>query len=293
MKYYLKNLFIILLTFVFLFLLFINPEISKQSINTSFNLWLNNLLPSIFPMIIINDILLNYNFPIYIMKILYKPFNKIFKLSYNGIYIFILSMFIGTPTNAILMNDMIKNNQIEIGEINKLLFYCYFSNPLFLFSILSLIGFDKIIIFKIIFSHYISNFIIAFILRKYYISNNQKLVINKQLSLMQLIPKSCGKAINTMITILGIISFYQLLSNHLFNSILIKGILEITTGLNEIIILKQVNSLLLAIILINFGGLSIFTQIKSILENKNANIKFYNYFIGRIFQIILCSVLLC
>ena len=47
---------------------------------------------------------------------------------------------------------------------------------------------------------------------------------------------------------------------------------------------------ILAIIIINFGGLSIFTQIKSILEDTNLN--FINYFKGRILQIII-SLLLC
>ena len=103
MKYILKKSIILVLTFVFLILLFKDPSISKESIAKSFSLWTNNLVPSLFPMIIINEILINYNFPSIICSIFYKPFNKIFKLSYNGTYLFIMSIFIGTPANAILL----------------------------------------------------------------------------------------------------------------------------------------------------------------------------------------------
>ena len=69
MKYILKKSIILVLTFVFLILLFKNPSISKESIAKSFSLWTNNLVPSLFPMIIINEILINYNFPSVICSI--------------------------------------------------------------------------------------------------------------------------------------------------------------------------------------------------------------------------------
>lgn len=289
MKQFLKNICMIMLTFSFLFLLFKNPDISKNSIKISFNIWLNNLVPSLFPMIIINDILINYNFPNIISKIFYKLFNKIFKLSFNGTYFLLMSMFIGTPTNAILMHDLLNKNMIDEVEANKLIHICYFSNPLFLYNMLSFM-FDNKITLKIIIIHYLSNFITLFIIRNKYIPKIDKKYKNESSLLGKVITKSCSKAINAMITILGIISFYILIANYLNNNILLAGMLEITTGLSFLIKINITYKKLLCIIIINFGGLSIFSQIKSILEDTNIN--FINYFKGRVSQVIISIILL-
>jgi len=291
MKQFFKNSCIIVLSFIFIFLLFKNPEISKNSIQNSFSLWINNLMPSLFPMIIINDILINYNFSVILSKIFYNFFNHFFKLSYNGTYFFLMSLFIGTPANAILLKDMIDKNMIDKNEANKLIYICYFSNPLFLYNMLSLIFDNQIIILKIIAIHYISNIIILFLIRNIYIPKAFNKIMIKSISISKIIPKTCQKAISNMLTVLGIISFYMLVTSYLPNNSLILGLLEITTGLNSLILNQYNSKELICIILINFGSLSIFTQIKSILEDTDLN--FINYFKGRLLQILLSILLFC
>ena len=290
MKYILKKSIILVLTFVFLILLFKNPSISKESIAKSFSLWTNNLVPSLFPMIIINEILINYNFPSSICSIFYKIFNKIFKLSYNGTYLFIMSIFIGTPTNAILIKNMLDKKMVQIEEVNKLLYVCYFSNPLFLYNMLSLIFSNKKIVLFLLVSHYLANFITLFLIRNKYQPNTDNKIKIESISLSKLLPNAIKKAFNSLIVVLGVISFYLLISDYFLTTTIFKGLLEITTGLNSLIINQSSSKKILAIIIINFGGLSIFTQIKSILEDTNLN--FINYFKGRILQIII-SLLLC
>ena len=290
MKYILKKSIILVLTFVFLILLFKNPSISKESIAKSFSLWTNNLVPSLFPMIIINEILINYNFPSIICSIFYKIFNKIFKLSYNGTYLFIMSIFIGTPANAILFKNMLDKKMVQIEEVNKLLYVCYFSNPLFLYNMLSLIFSNKKIVLFLLVSHYLANFIILFLIRNKYQPNTDNKIKIESISLSKLLPNAIKKAFNSLIVVLGVISFYLLISDYFLTTTIFKGLLEITTGLNSLIINQSSSKKILAIIIINFGGLSIFTQIKSILEDTNLN--FVNYFKGRILQIII-SLFFC
>ena len=289
MNQFFKNLCIISLSIIFIFLLFKNPEISKSSISVSFNIWKNNLVPSIFPIIIISDILINYNFIDIVSPLFYKVFNKLFHLSYNGTYFLIMSLFIGTPSNAILLNNMINNNYINLNEANKLIYICYFSNPLFLYNTLSLI-FNKYTVIEFIIIHYLANFIILFLIRKKYIPiENINNIIIKRNNILELLTSSIKNAINTMITILGIICFYMLIANQLkFNS-LFSGILEITSGLFLLVKSSFKYKSFICIMLINFGGLSIFSQIKSILEDTNIN--FINYFKGRLLQIIIALLL--
>ena len=289
MKHILKNCCMIVLTFLFIFLLFKEPQISKNSISNSFSLWLNNLMPSLFPMIIINDILINYNFSFYISNVFYKIFNKLFKLSFNGTYFFLMSLFIGTPANAILLKDLIDKNMIEEKEANKLIYICYFSNPLFLYNMLLLIFNNQSVTLKIILFHYLANFIILFLIRNKYIPNKINKVELTTISISKLLPKTCYKAISNMLTVLGVISFYMLIASYLPSIPLVSGLLELTTGLNSLIINQCEYKEILVIIIINFGGLSIFTQIKSILEDTN--LEFINFFKGRLLQIIISLIL--
>ena len=112
--------------------------------------------------------------------------------------------------------------------------------------------------------------------------------------------KSINKSMNTLLMILGSIIFYMLLTyivtfpilkNHLLKTIL-SGFLEITNGLNNLIYLETYSKIkeIIAISIISFGGLSIHTQIKSILEDTKIN---YSSFLkGRIIHVIVSICIL-
>ena len=100
--------------------------------------------------------------------------------------------------------------------------------------------------------------------------------------------------------ILGTISFYMLLTfiitsllpNNCLIKTIISGFLEITNGLNTMTSLNILNKIkeIIASAIISFGGLSIHTQIKAILEDTNMN---YSYFLkGRIMQSIISVILI-
>lgn len=285
MKNNYKDYLIITISLLFLYFSIINNKLINTSIISSINLWVTKVFPSLFPMILINNILIDYNFPYYIIKLLKK----------NGLkyYVMILSLFSGSPSNAIIIKELYQNNSIDENDANKLLTYTFFSNPIFLVTMLSL-SFEINIVWKIIIISYLSNFIISFIFKINPI--NLKSLKNKKHS----ISNSITKTMSTLIMILGTIVFYILLSTFIItlfklnniNSIFIKGFLELTQGLNSLqnininLFLKE----LIAITFISFGGLSIHAQIKSILSDTNLSYKYFLY--GRLLSIIISVVLL-
>ena len=72
------------------------------------------------------------------------------------------------------------------------------------------------------------------------------------------------------------------------DTFIFKGLLEITSGLT-FLMRHNINNKVLWVIFINFGGFSIFSQMKSILEDTSLN--FNNYFKGRILSIIICLLI--
>ena len=287
--------------FCFISIIFIftnNKEVAIIIIN-AVNLFLQKVFVSLFPMFIINDILINLNVPYYFYLIFNKLFSKIFKTSGLGAYVFIMSLISGSPSNAYILKELTVNNKISILEANHLLQFTYFSNPLFLIMMLSII-FPLNTSIKIIIIHYITNIIIGILTRKQAPPISNKDFKNNEKKTGSIIIKSISKSINTLLMILGTVTFYMLLTyiitypfkNNLFLQTITSGFLEITNGLNNLTNLNCLPKIkeIIAIAIISFGGLSIHTQIKAILEETKIN---YKYFLkGRIMHTVIGILLI-
>lgn len=280
MKNNYKDYLIIIISLLFLYFSILNNKLINISIISSINLWVTKVFPSLFPMILINNILIDYNFPYYI--------TKVFKKKGLKYYVMILSLFSGSPSNAIIIKELHQSKAINEEDANKLLTYTFFSNPIFLTTMLSLM-FDMKTTWKIIIISYLSNFIISLLFK---IKPNN---IENLKNINHSISNSITKTMSTLIMILGTISFYILLSTFIItlfkldttNSLFVKGILELTQGLSY---LKEISisaflKELIALTFISFGGLSIHAQIKSILTDTNLSYKYFLY--GRLLSVII------
>ena len=293
----LKNILTIILFFTFLYVLFKYNYILNISVIDGVNLWLYKIFPSLFIMFILNNIIINTNLLHPLIKYTYKPFNKIFNTSGNSSLAFFLSIFSGTPSSAFILKEMIETKEIDYNSANKLISFTYFSNPLFLYNILSL-TFNKYITIKIIIIHYISNIFIGLFLRNkkqsyFYTNTTNKINFN----FISILPNAIKKSLDTLIMILGTVVFYLILTNlitnifnfNLFSTILIKGLFEITQSLNILNTLQNVSIIkeIIAISIISFGGLAIHTQVLSLINNTNISYK--NFFIGRILHVLISA----
>ena len=132
---------------------------------------------------------------------------------------------------------------------------------------------------------YLTNLILYFIYKKDLPSNGKSINTN-EINLSSSIKTS----INTTITVLGVITFYLILSNIIiteFNiiypfNIFFKGFLEMTQGLASLINSSIKFKEVITMIFISFGGFSIHTQVSCILNEANLSYKYF--FKGRIIQ---------
>ena len=300
MKKY-SNLIIIILSFITLILIILNKTLISKTIITSFNIWFNNLVPSMFPMFILSDILINYNFTLYIPNKITNIISKILNISKNAVLIVLLSMVSGFPTNAVNIINSYNNNQISKNEAEHILLLNHFSNPLFILQTVGIIYLNNNkYALIILISHILSNFIIALLFRNKnnYSPNNYITKNNKSQNFSNILSSSIKKTINNLLMISGTITLFLILSTliiKIFNlnnyiSVLIQGILEITMSISSLSKLN-INNILKVVIttmIISFGGLSIHLQVYSILDEK---IKYKNYFIGRIYQVFTSGII--
>lgn len=269
-----KNLSIVLIIILlFCFALFNNTLITNTIINSS-KLFFTKVFPNLFIFLILAKILINYNFPYYI--------SKIFKSSY--LYIFLLGFFSTTPTNVAIIKKMYDDKLIISKTATIYIMSSFFINPLFLFNILNSI-FPIIISLKIIIISYITNIIIYFLFK-----TKQKVFPNKikEDKLSNVVINNIKDSMIVFFNIYSMIVIFSLLSLLLpKNLITLQGILEVTNGLNYLITcnLNIIVKEILAIIYINFGGLCLLMQVKSII--KDTSIDFSNYILSRFYACLI------
>ena len=264
-----KNL-LYLTILILIFLIFKNYTIVLESTTLAVELWIYKVFPYLFIMITLNDILINSNF-----IALFKN---------TSLYIFIASMLSGSPTSAYIISNLYKQGNISKNNAHITLLFTYFSNPLFLYSILNTIFQTNYIVIKLMIIHYLSNIIIWIIYNKK-IEKNSRIINNNTIN----IANSIKKAMNTTIMVLGTITFYLIISNILNLNMYLRGILELTQGLNLLINNNIPFKEIIAIFFISFGGLSIHTQVKCILDEYN--LEYIYFFKGRIYQTILATII--
>lgn len=297
MKTFIKKVSILLFLTIFLILVFrYNNIVALSSIN-ALKLWITKLFPSLFIMFIINDLIINTNSLNFLNKLLSQLFKRVFHLGGESSLALILSISSGSPANGFILKELLNNNKISLRDANKLLMFTFFSNPLFLYNILSE-TFEYNSVIKIIFITYISNFFIAFLVKDKFINYIEQPHSDSK-NIFEILESSIKKSINTMLMILGTISFFMITTNLLINilntndstNILIKGILEITQALNDLPNLQKsyIIKEIIAITIISFGGLSIHMQIFSIISDTKMK---YSYFLkGRLLHVITSLII--
>ncbi len=280
-----KNIFKITITLFLLYLIYYKRTIIVTSVLSSINLFNNSIFPSIFPIMILSDYILSTNIINILTNTLGLIFSKLFNLSKISIYPFIMSTISGTPSNSKYIKDLLNNNYITKEEAIKLLSICINYNPLLIISLTNYLKLKDSI--TIIILNILCNILVGLINRNYKIikkNNNYKIqnfnIIN-----------SINNTINTLINILGIITLFNIITNILpIKHPLITGILELTNGLNLInnINITYKRKIIYTSILLSFSGLSIITQIKSIL---NDTLNYSIFYKSRIIHLITILIL--
>ena len=285
----------------FLFEVLSNSNLVIEVVLTSVDIFKNNIFPSLFPFFIISDLLISYNFVEIISPYLNKILTPLFKTDNTSNFIFLMSMLSGFPSNAKIAKSLLEKEVITPKEVEHILCFSHFSNPLFILGTLAIFLKNKKVCCLILIIHYLSNFIIGIILRKKTNNSYNNYSLNQEIKpLGTILGSAINKAIQALLLILGTLTTFMLLSAIILKNIhiieplasIIRGTLEMTQGLKYISILSipLKSKALFAISFLSFGGLSIHMQVISILNN--IDIHYLPYFKARLLHVIISFLLL-
>ena len=214
--------------------------------------------------------------------------------------IFLLSIVSGFPSNARNAKTMYENKQITKEEANHILIFSHFANPAFILTTVSILLNNKKIGLIILLSQYLSNIILGILFRNSFKKNNINIKKEyKEKKFSNILINSIKKSINSILLICGIITMFLLVVTLLinilnlnnYNETIIKGIFEITLGIESLNLLNipLIYKAVLTSIFISFGGISVHMQVKA--ELIDTDIDYHYFFIGRIYQMLLSGII--
>ncbi len=282
----------VIILFLFLFLLFIlcYPTFVISEVETALITFITKYFPAVFPIYIITDLFIYYHFPEKVARVCDKLFQKVFHCNGMGAFVLFLSMVSGFPSGAKYTKELLDRKMISSHMANYLITFTHFSNPLFILGTCFLITHNKRLTIFILISHFLANFIIAFIIRPKVIERTKIPTYSKDSDFITTLSSSIFKTFRLMFLILGTSILFFVLSGVLFKiisfrgSFLITGLLEVTKGISHIP--QSLSPLLQGMIILlflSFGSLSIHMQVLSIISNSP--ILYRNFLLSRISQV--------
>lgn len=312
-----KNILIVFLLLLIMIGILSSPEDSMESAKEGLYIWINLLLPSLFPFIFISNLLISFKFVEFLGKILEPIMRPLFRVSGSGIFPFLISVISGYPVGAKLSANLRDENLISQEEGNRSISFSSTSGPLFILGtvMIGMLGINAPIF---LIPHYLGVITVGLFFRFYKKNSHPmspKKLQRKDTSTISL-GNSMGHAVkdsmNSMLLIGGYVIIFTVIINLVLNSDsinallhalatrikispsilrgLLAGIIELTNGCY---IISNLNiDLIYKILIINFligwGGFSINSQAISFISQTDLNIAIYT--ISKLFHGILSTL---
>lgn len=307
-----------LFTFLIIYILYFfirYPEESLAASTHGMKLWLNTLIPTLLPFIILTGILIKTDSIDKIFQKLHTLWEFLFGLSPQGTYAFFLGILCGYPMGAKITSDLYENNKISRREAHYLLTFANNASPAFIVNYLYLICFKKntplhqiigILFFSMILCMIFFRFIV-FRNHTFTSENTTKSITAKRLKKETSTASSFGTTIDvsimngfeTITRLGGYILLFSIISAIIMHHdflpeyirLFLSGSAELTTGLYKLSVsdipyhLKTTASISLTA----FGGFCILAQTRSVL---NKQLSIMPYLCAKLLNAIICILLL-
>lgn len=279
----------LVVTGVLLLLLFLlrYPQEALAASREGMKLWLNTLIPTLLPFLILTGFLLHTDGIEKILSPLSVVWKKLLGLSPQGAYAFLLGMLCGYPMGAKLSSDLYRWGKIDRREAEYLLTFCNNASPAFLTTYLAHVCLGdkadlKQILLILILADLVCMLFFRFVVYHNRTATDKVCASKKETPIASspgaIIDVSIMNGFETITRLGGYILLFSLLAaciNHYWpfaplGKYLLLGTTEITTGLYQLTQSGLPFRLLYlcSMSMTAFGGLCIMAQTKSVLEGK-------------------------
>ncbi len=288
-----KKILLLALPILSMILILLFPAQSFDGALSGLNLWMFVIIPTVFPFLIITEILKEINGFQIISYFPSKILSPLLHISSSASYAIITGLLCGYPLGAKAVSDLYEKRCISKAEAQYLLSFVNNPSPVFIvIFIFAKSVYADTYKLSLIFSLYLSIAITAIIFRNFFHFNTitSNTSPNNDFDNTSIFDDSIYKCFKILAGIGGYIIIFSILSsiikyllftNNTCLSFII-GNLEITNGIHDIP--RYCDSLILMSLamckLASLGGVSTFMQTRSVI--CKCGLSMYSYILGKI-----------
>lgn len=281
------------------------------AVQTSVDLFLNAIFPSLFPFLIVSELLSYTSVVSFLSAKFERIMRPLFKVSGIGAYPFIMGLLSGYPVGAKIVSNLRLENKISKFEGEHLLIFTNNAGPLFIIgSIGCSIYLNSTIGFLLLFINIFSSIFTGFVFSHFYKVDCRSYISNSEpdlsfSSLGEIISSCIKRAFYTLSNVCGFVIIFSLIISmitssgilSIFNNDWIEysflGIIEITHGIKLISGISSPSlfwNLVITSCLLGTGGISVLLQVWSTISKTDLSIK--PYVVGKIFNGLFAGLLM-
>lgn len=285
-----------LLTIIAIFLIIeilLFPQEAMSHAATGLTLWLQNMIPALFPFMVISGLIIRLDLVPGIIKVFHPVLNKIFRTSEYCEYAMVMGFLCGYPMGAVIIKDLLEDNKISRNEADYLLSFCNNIGPVFYCSLVLPIfdaGYHSILLLGMYGIPLLYGLFLRYTFyRKAFIRTQENLQAthNVNITFSQAFTASLNQAVSSILLLGACMIFFNMLmflplhflNDNLLLSSILSWLLEVNGALFRTKELYETGLHMTSLLLIPFlsiGGLSCFCQTASILSNSNCSLFKYN-----------------
>ncbi len=278
-----------------------NSEIAIEYVQTGLRLCASNVIPSLFPFMVISELLVTVGFGEMFGKTLGKPLARLFGISQAGCSALLLGALCGFPIGAKTAVSLYDKGAISLRELEKLLAFCNIPSSGFLISAVGVSLFSSRRFGVFLYITVLSAAIFTgLILRRNRSENNKECFIQPPVRLsVSSFTSAVSSATAAMLSVCAYVIFFSSVIGCLSHALrgwnlpthlnaLLFGIFEISSGVSAAA-LSGTDPLSAAVcgFIIGWSGISVHFQILSLCGGRG--ISFIPYFLSKFCQGLFCA----
>jgi sporulation integral membrane protein YlbJ len=165
-KAYFKSVVLAASAIIIAFSIIIYPKDTYLASVNGLKMWWDVVFPSLMPFFILSEVLMGFGV-VHLIGVIFEPFMRpLFRVPGSGGFVWAMGISSGFPAGAKLTARLWHQKQITSLEGERLVSFTNCSNPLFMFSAIS-VGFfhNPALGIVLAVSHYVGNFFVGLIMR--------------------------------------------------------------------------------------------------------------------------------
>ena len=262
-------------------LLLRRPDVAANAAERALSLCVHSVIPAIFPFAVLSKLLLSSRAVLRVLSLAARPVRVMLRLGEGASLSVLLGLCLGSPMGALMLADGLDRGTVTREECERALFVATLPSPAFLLGVGRMLLGSRSAGVLLLFSTVLAALLSGVFLRgKSSPRSTHAPLIPSRTSLSDALSQSASATVGVCACIL----FFSMLSDALSLVLFplpsalrdaLLSLLEVSDGIRRVSAYKKIPAACLSALAAGWSGISIHTQIHSILHGRDLSFSLY------------------